>query len=221
MKLPRYKSYYFPVGPEPLPEPTKMKISEFMSGQWATTVLFWNPRGPGDGGGHTEKIKLVPVQSHGWPHGQQLREPSPGTLTMRSAVSGGEHSRRWGHLRFNPVKLNIPICSVMWFQVPGVLRASNRALSSDLMVRMRSAIVFTLPVLSGQQYEYQPRQQRWHTKTYKFLKCNLIYKLKTESQPIYYSMLMPRWVDKETREMDLLDRREGLYSLMEFIASLG
>lgn len=34
-------------------------------------------------------------------------------------------------------------------------------------------------------------------------------------------MLMPRWVDKETRETDLLDRREELYSLMEFMASLG
>lgn len=30
---------------------------------------------------------------------------------------------------------------------------------------------------------------------------------------------MPGWVDKETRGMDLLDRREGLYSLMEFMAS--
>ena len=81
---------------------------------------------------------------------------------MRSAVSSGERSRWAGHLRFNPVKLNIPICSVMWFQVPGVLRASNRALSSDLMVRMRSAIVFTLPVLSGQQYEYQDTMSKKH-----------------------------------------------------------
>ena len=185
-------------------------------------MLFWSPRGPGDGAGepHYENQTSSSPKS-GWPNGRRLREPSPGTLTVRSAVSNGEHSRWWGHLRFNPVKLNIPICSVMWFQVPGVLRDSNRALSSDLMVRMRSAIVFTLPVLSGQQYEYQHRQQRWHTKTQTFFKCNLIYKLKTESEPIYYGLLMHGWVDKGTRDMDLLDRREGLYSLMEFMASLG
>lgn len=81
--------------------------------------------------------------------GAKPQNTNRGVLCPTASVRGG------GYLRFNPVKLNIPIWSVMWFQVPGVLRASNRALSSDLMLRMRSAIVFTLPVLRGQQYEYQ------------------------------------------------------------------
>uniref|UniRef100_A0A8C5TU11 Uncharacterized protein n=1 Tax=Malurus cyaneus samueli TaxID=2593467 RepID=A0A8C5TU11_9PASS len=41
----------------------------------------------------------------------------------------------------------MPICSVMWFQVPGVLRASSRDRSSDRISKTRSAIVFTLPFL--------------------------------------------------------------------------
>uniref|UniRef100_A0A8D2NSY9 Uncharacterized protein n=1 Tax=Zosterops lateralis melanops TaxID=1220523 RepID=A0A8D2NSY9_ZOSLA len=41
----------------------------------------------------------------------------------------------------------MPICSVMWFQVPGVPRASSRDRSSDLISKTRSAIVFTLPFL--------------------------------------------------------------------------
>uniref|UniRef100_A0A674GVM3 Uncharacterized protein n=1 Tax=Taeniopygia guttata TaxID=59729 RepID=A0A674GVM3_TAEGU len=41
----------------------------------------------------------------------------------------------------------MPICSVMWFQVPGVPRASSRDRSSDRISRTRSAMVFTLPFL--------------------------------------------------------------------------
>uniref|UniRef100_A0A8D2MKQ7 Uncharacterized protein n=2 Tax=Passerellidae TaxID=1729112 RepID=A0A8D2MKQ7_ZONAL len=41
----------------------------------------------------------------------------------------------------------MPICSVMWFQVPGVPRASSRERSSERISRTRSAIVFTLPFL--------------------------------------------------------------------------
>ena len=35
-----------------------MKVSELWSGQWATTMLFWNPRGPGDGGDTWRKSNL-------------------------------------------------------------------------------------------------------------------------------------------------------------------
>uniref|UniRef100_A0A8C3MVC9 Uncharacterized protein n=1 Tax=Geospiza parvula TaxID=87175 RepID=A0A8C3MVC9_GEOPR len=41
----------------------------------------------------------------------------------------------------------MPICSVMWFQVPGVPRASSRERSSERISKTRSAIVFTLPFL--------------------------------------------------------------------------
>uniref|UniRef100_A0A3P9AEA0 Uncharacterized protein n=1 Tax=Esox lucius TaxID=8010 RepID=A0A3P9AEA0_ESOLU len=41
----------------------------------------------------------------------------------------------------------MPICSVMWSQVPGVPRAMSLALSWSLINRTRSAMVFTFPFL--------------------------------------------------------------------------
>uniref|UniRef100_A0A8B9J0V4 Uncharacterized protein n=1 Tax=Amazona collaria TaxID=241587 RepID=A0A8B9J0V4_9PSIT len=41
----------------------------------------------------------------------------------------------------------MPICSVMWFHVPGVPRASSRDRSSERISKTRSAIVFTLSFL--------------------------------------------------------------------------
>lgn len=52
-----------------------------------------------------------------------------------------------------PVKLNMPICSVMWCQVPGVLRASSRDRSSARICKTRSAIVFTLSFLPQNAYD--------------------------------------------------------------------
>lgn len=51
------------------------------------------------------------------------------------------------HSRFRPVKLNMPICWVMWSQVPGVPRPCSLAFSWSLISRTRSAMVFTLPFL--------------------------------------------------------------------------
>lgn len=49
--------------------------------------------------------------------------------------------------RFRPVKLNMPICWVMWSQVPGVPRACSFVFSWSLINRTRSAIVFTFSFL--------------------------------------------------------------------------
>lgn len=50
-------------------------------------------------------------------------------------------------LRLRPVKLNMPICCVMWFHVPGVSRACSLAWSEALINNTRSAMVFTLSFL--------------------------------------------------------------------------
>lgn len=83
-----------------------------------------------DGGGHISRFLVVK------PH-MLIRLLGSFSLIRYSTCLG-----------FNPVKLNIPICLVMWFQVPGILRASIHALNSDLMVRIQSTIVFTSPVHS-------------------------------------------------------------------------
>uniref|UniRef100_A0A4W5JQ45 Uncharacterized protein n=1 Tax=Hucho hucho TaxID=62062 RepID=A0A4W5JQ45_9TELE len=54
------------------------------------------------------------------------------------------------HLRLSPVKLNMPICCVMWSQVPGVPRATSLAFNWSLINRTRSAMVFTFPFLQGE-----------------------------------------------------------------------
>uniref|UniRef100_A0A672FV62 Uncharacterized protein n=1 Tax=Salarias fasciatus TaxID=181472 RepID=A0A672FV62_SALFA len=45
----------------------------------------------------------------------------------------------------------MPICWVMWSQVPGVPRACSLAFSWSLISRTRSAMVFTLSFLEGNQ----------------------------------------------------------------------
>lgn len=50
--------------------------------------------------------------------------------------------------QLRPVKLNMPICSVMWSQVPGVPRDWSLALSWALISKTLSAMVFTLSFLN-------------------------------------------------------------------------
>ena len=66
-----------------------------------------------------------------------------------------------GVLRLSPVKLNMPICWVMWSQVPGVPRACSLALSWSLINSTRSAIVFTFPFLQGVGRESLGHYQTW------------------------------------------------------------
>lgn len=51
--------------------------------------------------------------------------------------------------RLSPVKLNMPICSVMWSHVPGVPRAWSFSFSWALISRTLSAMVFTLSFLQA------------------------------------------------------------------------
>lgn len=61
------------------------------------------------------------------------------------------------HSRLRPVKLNMPICSVMWSQVPGVPRAWSLAFSWALISKTLSAMVFTLSFL-----ESKAENTFWH-----------------------------------------------------------
>lgn len=57
--------------------------------------------------------------------------------------------------QLRPVKLNMPICSVMCSQVPGVPRPWSLAFSWALIIKTLPAMVFTLSFLEGTEKELQ------------------------------------------------------------------
>lgn len=63
--------------------------------------------------------------------------------------------------RLRPVKLNMPICSVMWSHVPGVPRAWSFSLSWALISRTLSAMVFTLSFLQAQRERSLRERPLW------------------------------------------------------------
>ncbi len=93
-----------------------------------------------------------------------LNNPDISSISLWTAGYASMRVRVF-HSRFRPVKLNMPICWVMWSQVPGVPRPCSLAFSWSLINRTRSAMVFTLPFLQERSREGEKREwDKWGRK---------------------------------------------------------
>lgn len=75
------------------------------------------------------------------------------------------------YIRLRPVKLNMPICSVMWSHVPGVPRAWSLAFSWALINNTLSAMVFTLSFLGSNKTDERNYTSN-NTFVFVFMSCS-------------------------------------------------